>query len=280
MSGVPLPADVAGIDKAAVASRFSRSAATYDDHCRVQRLLAHRLIGRLGGAAPTRVLELGCGTGYLTGLLASCFPGSAILAIDFADGMVDVARERVGGAGVRFEVADAETAWFAPGAFDLIVSNATIQWFDAPAPTLARLAGCLEPGGLMLHSTFGPGTFTELRSVLQQAGPREAGLHLRPAGEWLSILAGAGLDPVEGGGVREVVRYRTASDFLAELHATGATWRPSGEGTARLPPGLLRRTLDRYDAELGTAEGVPVTYELVEVSGFRPAENHLKGKQK
>jgi malonyl-CoA O-methyltransferase len=256
------------IDKTAVASRFNRSAGTYDDHCRVQRLMADRLMATLEDfAAPGRILELGCGTGYLTGMLASRFPTSKIVALDFAARMVELAQNRVRGSLVDLKVADAETAVFEPGSFDLIVSNATIQWFDTPAETLARLAAALRPGGRMLHSTFGPGTFAELRSVL-----RAGGLPLRPADRWTSMLLDSGLEPVGCAGGSVTVNYPSAAGFLAELRATGATWRPNGSDDPPLPPGLLRSALARYDAELGTPEGVPVTYELLEVSGCRPGK--------
>lgn len=256
------------IDKAAVASRFNRSAETYDDHCRVQRLMADRLVSALEGVtAPARILELGCGTGYLTALLASRFPASKILALDFADRMVELARNRVRGSLVDLDVADAETAAFEPESFDLIVSSATIQWFDTPAESLPRLAAALRPGGLMLHSTFGPGTFAELRSVLQTDG-----LPLRPADRWTSMLLGAGLTPGLCTTGPVTITYPGAAGFLAELRATGATWRPAASDDPPLPPGLLRSALARYDAEFGTPEGVPVTYELLEVSGTRPGK--------
>lgn len=264
---MPLPAgDLTGIDKAAVASRFNRSAATYDEHCRVQRIMAGRLAARLEASThPARILELGCGTGYLTRVLAARFPRADILAVDFAARMVDQARQRVP-ARVDLAVADAETAELPNDGFDLIVSNATIQWFESPGRTLARLAGRLRPGGVMLHSTFGPQTFAELRAVL---GEGDA-LPLRPAGEWALLLRACGLCRVEAGARREVVKYPTAAGFLTELHSTGATWRPSDGNSPPLPPGRLRRILDRYDTEFGTPDGVPVTYELVEVSGVRP----------
>ncbi|CAN5763448.1 hypothetical protein BH23ACT12_BH23ACT12_16800 [soil metagenome] len=269
-----LPAGaLTGIDKSAVASRFNRSAGTYDEHCRVQRLMAGRLAARLETMSePTRILELGCGTGFLTRLLAARFPRAGIQAVDFAARMVDLAGQRVPSR-VDLRVADAETAEFPRAGFDLIVSNAAVQWFDSPGETLARLAGCLRPGGMMVHSTFGPGTFTELRMVLGKAGAQGAGLPLRSAGEWAALLEGCGLCRVAGSARREVVRYPGAAGFLTELHSTGATWRPYGGESAPLGPGQLRRVLDRYDAELGTPEGVPVTYELVEISGHRPGRS-------
>lgn len=235
--------------------------------------MAGRLIDRLEAASirPERILELGCGTGYLTRLLARRFDASRILAVDFAGRMVDIARHRVPEPGVEFLVADAEAADLGAG-WDLVVSNATVQWFEAPGEALRRLAAALNPGGMMLHSTFGPATFGELKAVFAEcrevdAGP--VGLPLRGAGAWRAILAHSGLADTRAAGRREVVHYPTAADFLRELHATGATCRPSGAQPAAVGPQLLRRTLGRYDLRFGSPTGVPVTYELLELSGVR-----------
>ena len=86
-------------------------------------------------------------------------------------------------------------------------------------------------------------------------------------------------DPVVLGVALGLVVGKTVGVFLASFAAiklglgrlpTGATWRPGDGVSAPLPPGRLRRMLERYDAELVTTEGVPVTYELIEVCGNRP----------
>jgi malonyl-CoA O-methyltransferase len=268
-----VPAEaVLGIDKKAVAGRFNRSATFYDAHCHVQRRMADRLIKRLDGlAAPRRILELGCGTGYLTELLAGRFPEAKILAVDFAGKMVDRARRRLRRPGVELQVADAEAANLGTSAYDLVISNATIQWFDDPASTTAALAAALCPGGRMLHSTFGPATFVELREALAglTGDPTAVGLPLRGPEEWEALLSAAGLSEVAGVSRPEVFRYPSARDFLLELQATGATCRPNGAESGLVPPGALRRALAGYDARFGTDAGAPVTYELLEVSGVR-----------
>ncbi|HEX2180104.1 MAG TPA: methyltransferase domain-containing protein [Actinomycetota bacterium] len=261
-----------GIDKKAVAGRFNRSATFYDAHCHVQRRMADRLMKRLDGLPmPSRILELGCGTGYLTEMLAGRFPEAAIRAVDFAENMVDRARQRLRRWGVELEVADAEAAGLATCAYDLVISNATIQWFDDPASTTAGLAAALRPGGLMLHSTFGPATFAELKQVLAgPAGdPGGVGPPLRGPGEWEALLSGAGLGEVVSDSSSEVVHYPSAGDFLLELQATGATCRPNGAENGPTPPGALRQALAHYDARFGTSEGAPVTYQLLQVSGVR-----------
>lgn len=261
--------DRLGIDKAAVAGRFNRSAAGYDAACRVQHSLAERLMAQLAGlAAPARILELGCGTGYLTGLLSERYPEARITAVDFAHRMVEVARRRLAGRRVDLQVADAESAGFGAGVFDLIVSNATIQWFDDPASALPGLVSALRPGASMVHTTFGPETFRELKGLLEPDGA--VGLPLRPAEEWHRLLCDCGLVDVRSRSQIQVIRYPGARDLLLELQATGATCRPNGAEATPAAPKRLMRAVAGYDARFGSPQGVPVTYELLEVCGDRP----------
>ncbi|MEW6583672.1 MAG: methyltransferase domain-containing protein, partial [Actinomycetota bacterium] len=190
------------IDKRQVGRRFDRHASSYDDHAHVQQAMADRLMERVAatGVAPAGVLELGCGTGYLTERLVRRFPGARITAVDLADGMVRAARERLGpGARVELAVADVEEVPWDGRRFDLVVSNATIQWLAAPAATMASLGRALAPGGVMLHATFGPQTFRELFTALDRVEAARAlpsrrhGLTLLAAAEWAELLRAGGL---------------------------------------------------------------------------------------
>ena len=109
------------------------------------------------GRAPASILELGCGTGYLTALLRERFPHAAIEAVDFAPAMVAIARERVPDA--SFVVSDIEALEPEPERYDLIVSSATVQWLAEPEQTLRRLVTSLDTDGELHLATFGPGTF-------------------------------------------------------------------------------------------------------------------------
>ena len=162
------------LDKQAIRRRFERAAAYYDTFSVVQREMAVRLVGAVQGE-PVSILELGCGTGYLTALLRRRFPEAEIEAVDFAPAMIERARERVPDA--RFLVCDIEELELEPERYDLIVSSATVQWLTEPERTFARLAAALRSPGELQLSTFGPRTFWELDEVLGELGC-ERGLSL------------------------------------------------------------------------------------------------------
>jgi malonyl-CoA O-methyltransferase len=264
------------IDKLRVRRRFNRHSASYDRYAQVQLVMARQLLDRLAaaGAAPQSILELGCGTGLLTELLARRFPDTPIAAIDLAERMLQAAQARLGTeSAVDFLVGDIEQRPWGERRFGLIASNATIQWLSAPAATMQSLVEALEPGGLMVHTTFGPRTFEELFAVLDgvELGhgvvPGRHGLDLRSTEQWSTLLAGQGL--VEVDVTSSLVRrdYISCRACLAEIRGTGASTTP-GEALA---PGLLTEVMRHYDSTYTAASGVYATYELLQLVARRPS---------
>jgi malonyl-CoA O-methyltransferase len=77
------------IDKQLLQKRFSKSAETYDQYANVQKAMARRLMGQLDlqhwqGRGTVSILEVGCGTGYLTSLLCKKFPDADITAVEIS----------------------------------------------------------------------------------------------------------------------------------------------------------------------------------------------------
>ncbi|MFT3665055.1 trans-aconitate 2-methyltransferase [Piscinibacter sp.] len=96
-------------------------------------------------AAPL-VVDLGCGPGNSTELLAARYPQARLLGLDSSAAMLQAARERLPRA--RFELGD--IARWTPGAPpDLIFANAALQWVPDHERLLPRLMGLLAPGGVL-----------------------------------------------------------------------------------------------------------------------------------
>ena len=73
-----------------------------------------------------RIVDLGCGTGELTKVLHERFPSATTTGIDSSPEMLQKA-STCAKANLNFELADIEK-WSAPGSFDIILSNAALQW--------------------------------------------------------------------------------------------------------------------------------------------------------
>jgi trans-aconitate 2-methyltransferase len=105
---------------------------------------AAELLARIPDEAPSRVVDLGCGPGNSTEVLAAAFPDATIIGLDNSSDMIAAARKRL--PNIRFELADL-TAWADPGPFDVILSNAVMQWVPGHETLFPKLLAKLSAGG-------------------------------------------------------------------------------------------------------------------------------------
>ena len=92
------------------------------------------------------VIDLGCGPGNSTEVLAACYPQANISGIDSSSDMIEAARRRL--PHVSFVVEDLQ-AWNDAGPFDVILANAVLQWVAHHELLLPRLVEKLAPGGAL-----------------------------------------------------------------------------------------------------------------------------------
>jgi trans-aconitate 2-methyltransferase len=92
-----------------------------------------------------RVVDLGCGTGELTRTLHEYTGAAETVGIDTSETMLAKSAAFAGG-GLRFELGEVES-WNAEGGFDLVFSNAALQWVNGHAELFPRLFGAVAPGG-------------------------------------------------------------------------------------------------------------------------------------
>jgi trans-aconitate 2-methyltransferase len=154
-----------------------------------QQFAAHRtraaadLIGRIAGHQPARIVDLGCGTGSVTRLLAAQWPRAQISAVDSSSRMLAEARRTP--SPVTWVEADINR-WSPDTPFDLVFSNTALQWVDDHADLLLRLVGWLAPGGMLavqMPRNFEEPSHTAIAEAID-AGPWAARLkpllRLRP----------------------------------------------------------------------------------------------------
>jgi len=103
------------------------------------------LIARIPDIAAKRLVDLGCGTGEITEMLAARWPGAEATGLDSSPDMLGKARALNGRA--RFVQADA-AAWTAAPPVDLLFSNACLQWLPDHALLFPRLIAQVAKGGV------------------------------------------------------------------------------------------------------------------------------------
>jgi len=162
------------------------------------------LVARIGAASPDTVVDLGCGPGNLTRLLAERWPGARVTGFDSSPEMIAKAREIEGPATMSFDVADLRD-WVGGSdagddPVDVLVSNATLQWVPGHLALLPDLVARVRPGGWLAFQV--PANFDEpshtIRAELAARPPYAE--HVRgvdhpgshPPEVYLDALAGLG----------------------------------------------------------------------------------------
>lgn len=106
------------------------------------------LVSRVGSISPAKVIDIGCGPGNSTAILAQAFPNAEILGIDSSENMIAAAKKTY--PDLSWKVCDASTELEAmSGEFDLVFSNACIQWIPDHPSLLRNMLGMLKKGGTL-----------------------------------------------------------------------------------------------------------------------------------
>jgi trans-aconitate 2-methyltransferase len=136
---------------------------------------AAELLARIRYDDPGPVIDLGCGPGNSTALLARRWPKARLEGLDSSEAMLDQARRC--GVAAQWRAGDI-SAWSPERRYDVIFSNATIQWVGDQENLLPRLMSALAPDGIFAFQV--PCNFNEpshrlMREVAEQ-GPWAAKL--------------------------------------------------------------------------------------------------------
>jgi trans-aconitate 2-methyltransferase len=176
------------------------------------------LLARVGAELPDYVVDLGCGPGNLTALLAERWPSAAVCGIDSSPQMIEVAREliparapRPSGSGPVLTshapglsfVLDDIRHWEPQSLPDVIVSNAVLQWVPGHRELLVRWADQLAGDGWLAFQV--PGNFDQpshaiMREMVVSARwrplLRDVELNRQSAdpADYAELLAGAGCE--------------------------------------------------------------------------------------
>jgi trans-aconitate methyltransferase len=153
------------------------------------------LISLLKPEEGERILDLGCGTGHLTGQIAS--RGAEVTGIDNSPEMISKAKASY--PGIFFEVMNGKSFSFREK-FDAVFSNAVLHWIPEAEQAARNIFNCLNDGGRMVVEFGGKGNngkmLAAMRSVLLQHGYHDLAKinfwYYPSIGEYASLLESVG----------------------------------------------------------------------------------------
>ncbi|UHA74954.1 class I SAM-dependent methyltransferase [Paenibacillus sp. 481] len=124
----------------------------YDDKLQFVSDYGKSVVDLLQPQAGERILDLGCGTGDLTSLIAAS--GATVHGVDYSASMIETARKKY--PREAFFVADAEQA-LTGEQYDAVFSNAALHWMNAPQAVIANVWKALVLGGRFVAELGGHG---------------------------------------------------------------------------------------------------------------------------
>ena len=139
----------------------------YEQASAHQKELGAKVIAELNFRGGERVLDLGCGDGALTCMIADQLPDGWVLGIDASQGMIEAAMPKAT-ANLDFRLLDIDDLDFEE-AFDIIFSNATLHWVKDHRKLLCNVRRALRPGGRVRFDFAGEGNCVNFFAIVHEA---------------------------------------------------------------------------------------------------------------
>jgi malonyl-CoA O-methyltransferase len=231
-----------------VADQFGKSAHNYHLKAEIQQKVGLGLAASLRPwkqiLPPGPILEVGCGTGFLTNLLAAEFPGRTFEVTDASPQMLHFTKNRLEGIeNGRYSILDVNELPPGEAKYALIVSSFTAQWFNDAAFGLQELSKLLLPGGLLLVAFPGNQSFPMWYECCLELGlPFTA----NPLPDVEEIVIKLSLEPLQIDYYENDLyqKFPSSLDFFRHLKEIGANSSKTGK---TLSPKQLRLLTKYWD---------------------------------
>ena len=269
MSTLIQPAPVSTVRR-----QFLKAQGSFDAHAVVFQTVSDRLLGRLELLAlkPTRVLDLGCRSGYQLEALAQRYPDALIVGADPAPGQPAqlpsswprwLRRKR---ASKTLSIAcDPQSLPFPDASFDLVVSNLLLPWCEAPHRVFEEAARVLATGGAFMFTSAGPDTLMEYRHAWASIDSHLHSFGLIDMHDLGDTMMASGFAAPVLDRDNLIIDYPDIKALQGELRSLGAANIAAGRRA-----GLMGRDVaDKLTQATPAGVRFPVTLELVQGHGWK-----------
>ena len=194
---------------------FDAAAARYDAAASLQARVAKKLVSWAVDEpyAPSSLLDIGSGTGFVAKELYRCWPEAKITALDASPSMLDEAKRKM--PQLATIVGDASRVALTQK-FDAAFSSMALHWLPHPEESLRLWQSWLNPGGKLFVAIPVEGSFSEWRALCRESGVKD--------GLWPLPRTYFGEDMASRWQQENVATdYANAEDFLHSIKSVGAS---------------------------------------------------------
>ncbi|WP_371185046.1 malonyl-ACP O-methyltransferase BioC [Thalassotalea maritima] len=248
-----------------IANTFGKSCQSYDGSARLQRLSGQKILPMLTKQHSFNVLDLGCGTGYFTEIMARQF--DRVSGVDLSRQMLEFAKIHRQ-PDIDFYQADMHHLPVYNETYDSVFSNLAVQWSYDLTALFTEVHRVLKPGGTFVFTTLLDGTLCELERAWQHVDNDKHVLDFLQFDDLNQCVLQSAFDVKHLEKQAIVLPYNSVKHLAQELKALGASHVPGKQNK-----GLASRR--RWQAmstvyEQLCQDNIVATYQLCCVKLIKP----------
>lgn len=242
-----------------IAKSFGSATASYDVSARLQRFSGKHLMPWLPNRNDLNVIDLGCGTGFFTEILAGRY--QQVFGVDISTNMLNFAKDNRS-KGILWLEGDAFSLPFADKSIDLVYSNLMIQWCDPIDKVIKEVLRVLKPGGLFIFTTLTDGTLLELRASWSKVDNDKHVIDFKTLDQLTDACNTSESKLLEMREQDVVLEYENVLHLAHELKGLGANQVPSKTNKGLAGKDKWKQMIHAYQ-EFREQDGVyPATYKV------------------
>jgi malonyl-CoA O-methyltransferase len=248
-----------------VRKAFTDAADQYDILTSLHKEIGRELVKKVVRHEAARILDVGCGTGYVANKAKFFYPDSTIVGMDISEGMLLQASQLHEGINIHWMEADAGALPFKDKSFDLLLSNLAYQWTGDLAQSYKEARRVLSTGGRFNITLFGGRTCEELVRSLQSVNPAMKLRNLPTVDSVALAMDAAGFKDAKIDYELIKVEFKDLLELMGWLKAIGAN--QLSDQYLFLGKQMLSRANDFYRANHPYNQGICASFEVIWVYG-------------
>ncbi|MEY3880166.1 MAG: malonyl-[acyl-carrier protein] O-methyltransferase BioC [Pseudomonadota bacterium] len=250
------------LDKAKIKQSFAAASHTYDNVAALQRIVGKELLDFTPHLSSAILLDLGCGTGFLTTELLEL--AQSVIALDIALPMLHVTRSKLADK-VCYLCADAEQLPLVEHSVDGVFSNLALQWCVNLVAVFTDIKRVLKPGGKLVFSTFGPKTLQELKAAWTEIDDYKHVNDFYSEQQLSSFLKLAGYTDITIETRIHLSSYESVLALMRELKYIGAHNVIEGRNKNITSKSKMQRMITAYESDQ-SGDLIHATFEVIMIS--------------